>query len=230
MPRLFKLSENLVNMNIACITYREWATRIYNQLFDKYKNEHKFLLVSSKEEFNKKELIEFNPNIILWYGWSWIVDEYFTEKYISVMLHPSPLPKYRGGSPIQNQIINGERQSAVSLFKMTKNLDDGDIFFQDKFSLEGSLNDIFNRIIDLGIKGTINILEGNYKLKQQDHSKATYTKRREPKESEITLDELKNKSSTYLYNKIRMLNDPYPNAYIITSDKKKLFITKSKIE
>lgn len=217
-------------MNIACITYREWATRIYNQLFDKYKNEHKFLLVSSKEEFNKKELIEFNPNIILWYGWSWIVDEYFTEKYISVMLHPSPLPKYRGGSPIQNQIINGERQSAVSLFKMTKNLDDGDIFFQDKFSLEGSLNDIFNRIIDLGIKGTINILEGNYKLKQQDHSKATYTKRREPKESEITLDELKNKSSTYLYNKIRMLNDPYPNAYIITSDKKKLFITKSKIE
>ncbi len=216
-------------MKIACISYRAWANSIYNQLFDRYKDEHKFLRISSKEEFDKEELIKFNPDIILWYGWSWIIDEYFTKNYISIMLHPSPLPKYRGGSPIQNQILNGEKQSAVSLFKMTKNLDDGDIFYQEKFSLEGSLDDIFNRIIDLGLKGTIKILKGNYKLKKQDHTKATYVKRRKPEESEITLDELKNKSSTYLYNKIRMLNDPYPNAYIITSDNKKLFITKSKI-
>ena len=66
------------------------------------------------------------------------------------MLHPSPLPKYRGGSPIQNQIINGEKNSAVTLFKMTRNLDDGDIYKQIPFSLKGSLDDIFNRIIKLG--------------------------------------------------------------------------------
>ena len=114
-------------MKIACISYREWANKIYNQLFDRYKDDHKFFHIKSKEEFNKEELIKFNPDIILWYGWSWIVENYFTDNYNSIMLHPSPLPKYRGGSPIQNQIINGEKQSAVTLFRLTQGLDDGDI-------------------------------------------------------------------------------------------------------
>ena len=46
-----------------------------------------------------------------------------------------------------------------------------------------------------------------------------------PRESEITLAELKNESLKYIYNKIRMLDDPYPNAYIKLKDKK-LFIKK----
>ena len=49
------------------------------------------------------------------------------------MLHPSPLPKYRGGSPIQNQIINGESKSAVTLFKINNKIDQGDIIYQKEF-------------------------------------------------------------------------------------------------
>ena len=74
------------------------------------------------------------------------------------MLHPSPLPKYRGGSPIQNQIINGEKKSAVTIFKINNILDGGDIYYQKKISLEGSLNEIFDRIIKLGTEGTLRII------------------------------------------------------------------------
>ena len=49
------------------------------------------------------------------------------------MLHPSPLPKFRGGSPIQNQIIRGEKISAVTIFKINKIIDGGDIYFQKNF-------------------------------------------------------------------------------------------------
>jgi len=216
-------------MNIACITYRDWAIDIYEKIYEVYKGEHNFLIWREKEAFNEAALKEFKPDLILWYGWSWIVEDTFVNDYESVMLHPTPLPKYRGGSPIQNQIINGEKIGAVSLFKMDEGLDKGDIYQQLPLSLTGSLDDIFRRISDLGFAATCNIIEGNYTLTPQDHSKSTYFKRRTPKDSEITIEELQTKSSEYLYNKIRMLNDPYPNAYIKTKEGGKLFLISSKI-
>ncbi|MEY4458807.1 MAG: hypothetical protein RIT38_12 [Bacteroidota bacterium] len=211
-------------MNIACITYRDWAVDIYVKIAEVYCTKHNFLIWTSKDEFDEDTLISFNPDLILWYGWSWIVDEKFLVDYVSIMLHPSPLPKYRGGSPIQNQIINGEKLGAVTLFRMNEGLDKGDIYQQLPMSLEGSLSEIFQRISNLGFSATCNIIDGNYKLEPQDHSKSTYHKRRSPKDSEITVEELTNKPAEYLYNKIRMLADPYPNAYINTSDGKKLII------
>ena len=117
---------------------------------DHLSDEHNFFIVKSKQEYNPEKLISFKPDLILWYGWSWIVEDRFVEQYNSIMLHPSPLPKYRGGSPIQNQIINGEEISSVTLFKMNKNLDSGDIYKQLTFSLTGKLDDILKRITTLG--------------------------------------------------------------------------------
>ena len=50
---------------------------------------------------------------------------------------------------------------------MTRNLDDGDIFIQLPLTLEGSLEDIFERIIELGYKATIDIINNNYNLKNK---------------------------------------------------------------
>ena len=211
-------------MNIACITYRDWAIDIYEKIYEAYKNEHNFLIWSEKDAYSAEVLKEFKPNLILWYGWSWIVEDVFVNDYESIMLHPTPLPKYRGGSPIQNQIINGEKLGAVSLFRMNEGLDKGDIYQQLPISLNGTLDDIFRRISDIGFAATCNIIDGNYTLIPQDHSKSTYFKRRTPKDSEITIEELEHKTSEYLYNKVRMLADPYPNAYIKTIDGKKLII------
>jgi methionyl-tRNA formyltransferase len=216
-------------MNIACITYRNWAIDIYEKINEVYKDQHNFLIWKTKNEFDADTLKKFKPDLILWYGWSWIVEDAFVNDYESIMLHPTPLPKYRGGSPIQNQIINGETIGAVSLFRMTEGLDKGDIYQQLPLSLTGSLNEIFRRISDLGFAATCNIIEGNYTLIPQDDSQSTYYKRRTPKDSEITQHELQNSSAEYLNNKIRMLNDPYPNAYINTADGKKLYIIDSKL-
>ena len=217
-------------MRIACVTYRSWAIEIYERLEKEFYKKNKFLIFRTKEEFDSEKIKSFDPNIILWYGWSWMVEDFFIDNYTCIMLHPSPLPKYRGGSPLQNQIINNEKKSSVTIFKMTKKIDDGDIYQQISFSLEGSLKKIFSRITKIGFLATRDIINGEYNLTPQKHEEATFFKRREPKDSEITLDEIKKQPALFLHNKIRMLNDPYPNAYILTSDNKKLYILKSRLD
>ena len=168
--------------------------------------------------------------MILFYGWSWKIKKDIYEKYKSFMLHPSPLPRYRGGSPLQNQIISGEKNSAVTIFKINEILDGGDIYFQKKMSLNGSLNQIFDKMVKIGTEGTLKIISRKkIKVIKQNHKKASFYKRRTPEQSEITLNEIKNKSANYIYNKIRMLEDPYPNAFIKLR-KRKLFIKKFTIK
>jgi methionyl-tRNA formyltransferase len=145
------------------------------------------------------------------------------------ILHPSLLPKYRGGSPLQHQIIAGEKQSAVTILKANDKIDSGEIYSQTKFSLDGTLNEIFNRIADIGTKDTIDLInaieKGKYSPIAQDESQATTFKRRKPEESEINFEDFKNKTSKELYNFIRALQDPYPEPFIVCKDGKKLYIT-----
>jgi methionyl-tRNA formyltransferase len=140
------------------------------------------------------------------------------------MLHPSDLPNFRGGSPIQNQIINGVKKSAVTIFKINNIIDGGPIFKKKKLFLTGGINKIFNQIEKIGTNLTIEIIRGKYKVRNQNLNNSIVFKRRSPKDSEITLKEIKDKTGEYLLNKIQMLEDPYPNAFIKTKDNKKLLI------
>ena len=203
--------------------YRDWGIDIFNKL----KGIYDIVLIETPDQLTQLSNMFYKNDTIFFLGWSWIVDKNIIDNYNCICLHPSPLPKYRGGSPIQNQIINKEQVSAVSFFKMNDKLDQGKILYQAPFSLKGELNDIFSRIIELGTFGIHHIMASNPKGTKQDESEATYCKRRKPEESEITIDEIMNKSAHELYDKVRMLNDPYPNAFIRCKNGDKLFITKT---
>ena len=168
--------------------------------------------------------------MLLFYGWSDVVPRLLTTNFPCIMLHPSPLPKYRGGSPIQNQIIRGEIDSAVTLFLMDDGIDTGPIIKTAYLSLEGRISEIFDRIQKVGLALTQEIFDSGYTPKEQIHADATYFARRKPSESEITQEELLTKSAVYLKNKIRMLEDPYPSAFIRTADHRKLYIHDVSIE
>ena len=203
--------------------YRDWGIDIFNKL----KGIYDIVIIETPDQLTQLSNMFHKNDTIFFLGWSWIVDKNIIDNYNCICLHPSPLPKYRGGSPIQNQIINKEQVSAVSFFKMNDKLDQGKILYQAPFSLKGELNDIFSRIIELGTFGIHHIMASNPKGIKQDESEATYCKRRKPEESEITIDEIMNKSAHELYDKVRMLNDPYPNAFIRCKNGDKLFITKT---
>jgi methionyl-tRNA formyltransferase len=214
-------------MRVACIGYRMWALNIYDRLADAL--DDVFLIFRTRAQYNEEVLKDFRPDLVLFYGWSWHVSEKIIKDYKCLMLHPSPLPRYRGGSPIQNQIINGEKNSKVSIFIMNNEIDAGDIVAQENISLEGSIHDVLSRIEDAGVRLTLKLLDVGLNPVAQNHGEATYCKRRNPEDSEITLEELSVSKASYLYNKIRMLGDPYPNAFIRTVDGKKLLIKDAEI-
>tara|TARA_R110001592_G_scaffold363361_1_gene685172 strand:+ start:4778 stop:5437 length:660 start_codon:yes stop_codon:yes gene_type:complete len=211
--------------------YRSWAKEIYNNLIKESGLE--ILLIQNKQQFN--EIENLNNEILFFIGWSWILEKEIVENNYCICLHPSKLPKYRGGSPIQHQIINGEKESAVTLFKMNEFVDKGNILFQENFSLDGDLNDVFRRISIIGAKGInqiINKFINNTEIHEleQDFKKGSYCRRRKPHMSEIKIVDLKNQTAEQLYNKIRALQDPYPNAYITCADGKKLYLFGAKTD
>ncbi len=213
-------------MKIVFFGYRDWSIEIFSQIVPK----EKYLLNHGDYDL----LYSINPSLVFFLGWSEIVPDRIIKDFRCICLHPSPLPKYRGGSHIQHQILQGETESAVTFFIMDEGLDTGDILYQSYFSLDGSLIDIFRRIIDLGVNGIKYIIENFENLQviriKQDNSNSTTYKRRTSLESEITLDEIINNDPVYLYNKVRCLNSPYPNAYIRCKGGKKLFLLDCRYE
>lgn len=184
---------------------------------------------NASDPYNVRLVTELNPNVILFYGWSWMVPKALFSKSTCLALHTSPLPKYRGGSPLQHQIIAGETTSAATIFRIEEGLDTGPIYSQIPFSLAGTLDEIFNRIVKMGTKGTIEVLNSiaanTIEPVLQQNKNATVFKRRKPGESELTINDFKTKSSKELYNFIRSLQHPYPQTFIKCRDGKKLYIT-----
>jgi methionyl-tRNA formyltransferase len=195
--------------------YRDWAINIFKEISS---FEDEYILITNKKLCTIDFINIINPDVIFFYGWSWIVSQEIIDSYICLCLHPSKLPKYRGGTPIQNQIIAGEKFSAVTIFKMGMGLDDGDIYYQVDFELNGYLDIILKKIENFGIMGTKQFIE-NYKndsilwIKQNKEEATTY-KRLKPNNCEIKPEDFLNNDAEYFYNKVRSLQKPYPECYI----------------
>jgi methionyl-tRNA formyltransferase len=95
-------------------------------------------------------------------------------------LHASLLPKYRGASPIQYALLNGERETGVTLMEMVAEMDAGDIYLQvtepihhddDYGALEARLA---QRAANLLLEGLHRLQAGTLTRTPQDHTAATY--------------------------------------------------------
>lgn len=87
-------------------------------------------------------------------------------KYKSINVHGSLLPKYRGGAPIQRSIINGDKETGITIMYMEKEMDSGDILAQESIPILSTDNNdsMFTKLADLGasmINKTIDLLVNN---------------------------------------------------------------------
>ena len=176
-------------------------------------------LLSSPKKLTINYLKRKKPEIIFFPDWSWIIPNEIISIYKCICFHESNLPKFRGGSPIQNQIIRGITKTKTTAFIMNEKIDAGDIILQKNLSLEGSIQEIFSRMSENDYSLILKIINGKYKRRKQSGKPTTYS-RRKPKESEL---KSLNHSINYLYNFIRMLEDPYPNAFIRIGKQKLIF-------
>jgi methionyl-tRNA formyltransferase len=207
--------------------YRQWAFKI----FDNISHHHKIKIVAqarSKEEF-ESIIHKCDPNeidLLLFIGWSWLVEPKISKNFLCLGLHPSDLPNYRGGSPLQHQIIDGLKSTKISLMTLsTEKIDAGEVWLKENLDLTGSsMNVVFDKIVESSVK-LLNLFFDSYpdiQPKEQNLSLGSYFSRRKPTESRIYIQDFSQKSLEELYNFMRCLTDPYPNAYIEDENGNKL--------
>ena len=200
--------------NIVIATIKEWNINNYFELKKELENEYSFYLISNKDELSLEKIEKINPKYIFFPHWSWIIPENIYKNYECILFHMTDLPYGRGGSPLQNLIINKVYNTKISALKVTKGLDEGDIYLKEDFDIsKGSANEIYINASKLIFKKLIpNILKQNPTPVSQEGVAVNF-KRRTPEQSNIKM--LNDVSIANLYDFIRMLDAPsYPKAYL----------------
>lgn len=169
---------------------------------------------------NKKELreelkgVKADFFVILAYGMILEKKVLNMPKYACVNIHASLLPKYRGASPIQTALLNGDKNTGISIMKMGEKLDQGPVYLLQRIEIEDldDMETLSRKLQTLSAKITplvlVDIAEGTLSPLPQIESKATYCKKIDKKDGEINW----NIDSEKIYNMIRAYN-PWPCAH-----------------
>ena len=154
-------------------------------------------------------------------------------KYGFLNIHPSLLPKYRGTSPIASPLIEGVKQTGVTIIKMDEKVDHGPIVAQEKYEIlpPDKRPDLEIKLTELGFEMTRRVIlsltkDLSLEANSQDHSLATYTNRLTKQDGFIDFKTLKLKienSSKNLYNLFCGLY-PWPGIWTILPNGKRLKI------
>ncbi len=137
-------------------------------------------------------------------------------------LHGSLLPRYRGRAPVNWALLNGETETGVTLHKMVKRPDAGDIVGQRKVAIaaDDTALKLHTKVRDAAKALLTDVLPemkaGKITLTPQDESQASYFGRRTAADGEIHW----HKSATEINNLIRAVTEPYPGAFSYLGQRK----------
>ncbi len=137
-------------------------------------------------------------------------------KYKAVNVHGSLLPKYRGGAPIQRAIMNGEKETGITIMYMAKKMDAGDMLSRQIVPIDDSDNSdsLFQKLAVVGsqmiLKTLDDIENGNINPVKQNEEEATYAYNLTKEDELIDFNE----DSLSIFNKIRGLSTN-PGAYFV---------------
>tara|TARA_B100001057_G_scaffold498184_1_gene604425 strand:+ start:2148 stop:2801 length:654 start_codon:yes stop_codon:yes gene_type:complete len=184
-----------------------FTKKIWDKTNIKKNNYHYKIYHKISTKFIEKE----KPDRIFFIHWSNFIPKKIYKNYECIQFHCSDLPKFRGGSPIQNQIIRKIKKTKLTAFEVNEKIDSGPIYLKKKISLNGKAQEIYKRIEHLSFKMIEIINNKNIKPFKQFGKISSY-KRRKPDDSFIPK---KLKKINDLYDFIRMLDaDSYPKAKI----------------
>lgn len=162
------------------------------------------------------EILSLNPDIIITAAFGQILPKKLLDAppLGCINVHASLLPKYRGGAPIHQAILDGEEKTGVTIMYMAEKLDAGDIISQREITI-GETDDtgsMFDKLSVLGrdlLKDTLPlIIEGKNERLKQDDAKATFAHNISREQERINWA----KDARTVFNQVRGLS-PWPTAY-----------------
>ena len=131
-----------------------------------------------------------------------------------INVHASLLPRYRGASPIQRVILNGEKETGITIMQMNEGLDTGDILYSKSLELapDETFETLHDRLMNLGGETLLEALPlieaGKISPAPQDDSLSNYAPLIKKEDGKIDWK----KSSVQLYAQVRAFN-PWPGAF-----------------
>ena len=135
-------------------------------------------------------------------------------KYGSLNIHASLLPKYRGASPIQSVILDGEKETGITIMQMDAGIDTGDILYTISVGIgpKDTFETLHDRLMVLGGEAIVEALEiiedGALVPQKQDESQSSHVKMITKEMGRIDFE----KSAIEIDRLVRGLN-PWPSAY-----------------
>ena len=170
---------------------------------------------SMKSEEALEIINNYDPDVIIVAAYGQIIPKTVLDapKYGCVNIHGSLLPKYRGASPIQQSVLNGDKVTGVTTMLMDVGIDTGDILLTKETEIgeNETSGELFDRLADLGgelILETLKALEeGTVTPVKQDESLSSHTSKIDKSLCPIDFT----KSADEVHNKVRGLN-PWPVA------------------
>ena len=170
---------------------------------------------SMKSQEALQILTDLKPDVVVVAAYGQILPQAVLDvpRFGCINIHGSLLPKYRGASPIQEAVLNGDKITGVTTMLMNAGLDTGDILLSVKTEIgeNETSGELFDRLAQLGgelILKTLDVVEnGTAEPKKQDDSFATHTSKIDKSLCPIDFS----KPSFEVHNKIRGLN-PWPIA------------------
>ncbi len=144
-------------------------------------------------------------------------------RLMCINLHAGKVPEYRGSSPLNWALINGEGSFGLSVLKLDGGVDSGDVLMQREFEISGNdtireLHGIANEQFPVMLLEVIKQLKADRcSLAPQDTERARYYPLRFPDDGLVLWDQL---SARQVHNRIRALTDPYPCAFTFFNGRK----------
>lgn len=214
-------------MRVTFLAYRDWAIKAIDEV--RTSSDIEIVDLIKTEEEYKDKVLQYSDGFvdcIVLVGWSWIIKDDTLQRFLVVGMHPSDLPMYRGGSPIQHQIIDGLEKTKISLMTISLDgVDVGDIWLKEEWDLSGTTMKV---ILDELSESTTRLLKQftesfeSLKPMPQELSGGSYYRRRKPSDSRVTWKQLSDMKLKDAYNLIRALGDPYPNIFVEDENGNKL--------
>lgn len=130
----------------------------------------------------RDDLIEMHAPIGVLVSYGKIIPQSIIDVFPNgiINLHPSLLPQYRGPSPMEAAIVNGDSKTGLTIMSLVREMDAGPIYYQEEFPLSGAetkpeLYDVLSRRgAELLVDKLPSILDGQLPAEPQDESVATY--------------------------------------------------------
>lgn len=196
-------------MNYVVATTKSWNVENFKAL-EKKDKANKWFLITDKDSLVLEKIKKINPRYIFFPHWSWIIPADIYENFECVVFHMADLPYGRGGSPLQNLIVRGHKDTKISALRVVKELDAGPVYFKRNLSLKGSASEILKRCSRIIFSMIPKIIAIEPKPIEQKGAVVEF-KRRKPEDGDIS--NLENPVKIYDY--IRMLDaEGYPRAFL----------------